>query len=297
MKIVVQYSGGKDSQASLIWTVKKYGASNITAVFCDTGWEHESTYKHIEETCQVLGVDLVTLKSKRYDGMLDMAVKKGRFPSSGARFCTEELKVKPFVDWLLEQEEHFLIIQGIRKNESVSRSNMNQECRLFKYYFEPYKYDKNGRAKHHTYRSKEVKKWCEKYDDSVIRPVFEWTGQEVINYILDAGMKPNPLYGLGATRVGCFPCIMTSKSELKRMIELTPEFIEKVNQAEIQTQTSFFPPDYIPKRFCSQIDKKGVRYPVVQDVVNYLTETSLNMFEDDELYNQSCMSFYAGICE
>ena len=33
MKILVAYSGGKDSQASLIWSVKKYGAKNIEAVF------------------------------------------------------------------------------------------------------------------------------------------------------------------------------------------------------------------------------------------------------------------------
>lgn len=31
MKILVAYSGGKDSQASLLWAVKKYGAANIEA--------------------------------------------------------------------------------------------------------------------------------------------------------------------------------------------------------------------------------------------------------------------------
>jgi 7-cyano-7-deazaguanine synthase in queuosine biosynthesis len=37
MKIIVQFSGGKDSHAALIWAVKKYGAENITAQFSDTG--------------------------------------------------------------------------------------------------------------------------------------------------------------------------------------------------------------------------------------------------------------------
>lgn len=37
MKIIVSFSGGKDSQACLIQAANKYGADKIEAVFCDTG--------------------------------------------------------------------------------------------------------------------------------------------------------------------------------------------------------------------------------------------------------------------
>lgn len=37
MKILVSFSGGKDSQACLIQAFKQYGGGNLTAVFCDTG--------------------------------------------------------------------------------------------------------------------------------------------------------------------------------------------------------------------------------------------------------------------
>lgn len=228
--------------------------------------------------------------------MVDLAIKKKRFPSTMARFCTSELKSIPMIDWVLEQTEHLLIIQGIRKDESLSRSKMEENCTFFKYYFNPYKLDKKGKPKYHTYRKKEIQKWCEKYDDSILRPVFEWSGQDVIDYIIENGQKPNPLYYKGANRVGCFPCIMSSKKELKAMIELTPEWIEKVNEAEITAKSSFFPPTYIPKRFCSQISDKGQKYPKVNDVVDYLSEATLNLFEDDKIVNKSCMSFY-GICE
>ena len=113
MKILVSYSGGKDSQASLIWAIKEYGLKNIEAVFCDTGWEHPITYEHIQKTTDELGVKLVILKSKKYDGMVDMAQKKGRFPSTKARFCTEELKTIPFIDYILSHKENLLIMQGI----------------------------------------------------------------------------------------------------------------------------------------------------------------------------------------
>ena len=56
MKIIVNFSGGKDSQACLIYAANKYGSDNIEAVFCDTGWEHSDTYQHITDVCRQLNV-------------------------------------------------------------------------------------------------------------------------------------------------------------------------------------------------------------------------------------------------
>ena len=105
MKIIVQFSGGKDSQACLIWAVKKYGKDKITAVFCDTGWEHKDTYTHIHDVCNQLDVELITLKSRKYKDFVDMSINKSRFPSTMARFCTSELKIIPMVDYILSQDE------------------------------------------------------------------------------------------------------------------------------------------------------------------------------------------------
>lgn len=268
---------------------------NVIALYCDTDWEHQDTYLHINEVVMKLGIEFVAVKSKKYNGMLDLAIKKKRFPSTKARFCTEELKSKPAIDWVLEQNENLIIVQGIRKDESLSRSKMNAACRYFKFYFEPYGVDKNGKPKYHTYRKKEVLKWCEKHDDSLLRPVFDWTGQQVIDYIISNGHVPNPLYYKGMKRVGCFPCVMANKSEIKQMVEFTPEYIERLNNAEIKANSGYFPPDYIPKRFCSMIDKNGKKYPSSTDVVNYvMREATLDMFEHE--IDRSCMSFY-GICE
>lgn len=201
MKIIVSFSGGKDSQACLIQAAKRYGTDKIEAVFCDTGWEHPDTYQHITDTCSQMGVKLTTLKSK-YD-FVSLAVYKKRFPSTNARFCTSELKMKPMIDHVLSLNESCIIIQGIRAGESATRAAMEDECMYFKSYFQP-----NRNGKKETYRSKEVREWCSKYDASVIRPIFRWTSQNVIDCILNAGQKPNPLYYKGFSRVGCFPCIM-----------------------------------------------------------------------------------------
>lgn len=303
MKVLVSWSGGKDSQACLIWAVEKYGAKNVIAVFCDTGWEHADTYKHVLLIPELLGVKLEILKSKKYDGFVDMAVKKGRFPSTKARFCTEELKIKPMIDYVLEQNESLLIIQGIRADESHSRSQMESECRYFKYYFQPFRHDKKGKPVYHSYRKKDVVEWCSKYADDIVRPIFTWCANKTINYILSNGFPINPQYFKDAKRVGCYPCVMSNLREMATIVFNDPERINEIREAEKATQRSFFPPDYIPKRYCSMIDDKGNKYPNIDDVVRYINDRNAtgDLFaemekEEKENSGRRCMSVY-NICE
>lgn len=289
MKILVQFSGGKDSQACLIKAVNDYGKDKITAVFCDTGWEHQDTYKHIESVVRQLGVKLVTLKSKKYNDFVDMAIKKGRFPSTMARFCTSELKVIPMIEYILLQDESFIIIQGIRAKESKVRAGYDVECSYFKEYF-------NNEVKG-LYHKKDVLEWCKTHDASVLRPIFHWSAQEVIDYILANGQRPNPLYERGFARVGCFPCFMCRKHEIQLISKdkWTAERLIKAEQRmkdETKKGSSFFAPTYIPKRFCT-----NGKYPTVQDVFNYVNrnDAQLDLFVPEEGY--SCMSVYHGLCE
>lgn len=291
MRVIVQFSGGKDSQACLIWAVNKYGKDKVEAVFCDTGWEHPETYRHITEVCELMGVIPIILKG-RFD-FVGLAKHKGRFPSTKARFCTEELKVKPMIDWVLSQNDNLLILQGIRSKESAGRAAMEAECMYFKGYFEALS---NG--KKYSYRGKEVREWCKKYDASILRPIKEWSAQEVIDYILKHNQRPNPLYSQGFSRVGCFPCIMCRKSEIKLIAENHPDMIKRLQDAEQELGgnalrgSTFFPPSYIPKRFW-----KNRQFGYVGEVVNYVTskKATMDMFEPEEGY--ACMSVYHGLCE
>lgn len=228
MKVIVTYSGGKDSQASLLWTLEKLTRTPIV-VFCDTGWEHPLTYKHIEGTMKALGLELITLRSKKYDGMVDMSTRRKRFPSTYARFCTGELKTMPMLDYVLDQVRNdFIIIQGIRAAKSASRAAMASQCNYFKYYLEPYGTDKHGKPKYHTYRRREVLAYCKQHATDVLRPVFEWSGHQVIDYIIEKGQQPNPLYKMGYKRVGCYPCIMSSQQDILNIIRQDPERISEI---------------------------------------------------------------------
>lgn len=293
MKILVAYSGGKDSQACLLWAVEKYGRKNVESVFCDTGWEHPATYQHIIDTVADLGIKHRTIRSKRFNGMVDLAEKKKRFPSSQARFCTSELKSIPFIDYVLEQTEHLLIIQGIRALESHNRSQMQKQCRFFKYYFEPY----NEKGKTHTYRKKDIKEWVKLYSDDILRPVFDWTGQQVIDYIIAKGQQPNPLYKEGFKRVGCFPCIMSGHKEVHEIIKRYPERFDEIIEHENRIGSSFFKidfvPDYAQSGICNRTAKK---FTTGEDVRKYLANknSTLDLFADD--LPVSCSSYY-NLCE
>lgn len=332
MKVLVSWSGGKDSQACLIWAAEKFGAKNIEAVFCDTGWEHEVTYRHVKLIPESLGVRLTTLKSSKYDGFVDLAVKKGRMPSTTARFCTEELKIKPMIDYVLNHTDDLLIIQGIRADESENRALMESQCRYFKYYFQPYQtntmvverltkkmqkqnlsdkdLDKLKKAKgrlkkgkedpkFHTYRKQDVFAWCEKYADDVLRPIFDWGDQQTISYSLDHGLPLNPLYYQGAVRVGCYPCIMCSKKEITDIVMNSPETINKIRDAETKS-SGFFPPDYVPKKYRRHITNKGKKYALIDDVVEYIRDKNAtgDLFaeiekEEKESSGRRCMSAYS----
>lgn len=301
MKAIVTFSGGKDSLASLIWTMKEFGIRNTEIVFCDTGWEHELTYKYIDKIIAQVGLPFHKLKSKKYNGMIDLATKKGRFPSSKARFCTEELKSKPMIDFVLDQNEDLLIIQGIRAGESVARSKMDKQCRYFKYYTEPYGYDKNGKPKYHNYRKKDVLKFRENYCDDILRPIFEWSDEETIQYILDNGFELNPLYYKGVSRVGCFPCIMCRQKEVEIIEKIDPAHLDSLEKTEKEIGSTFFPPDYIPKRYHSgkteTKDGAAKTFPTLKDVRRYIADknATLDMFAE-ETGDMSCMSYYS-ICE
>lgn len=292
MKVLVTFSGGKDSLASLLW-VREHITKNFTTVFCDTGWEHPLTYEYIHRIADKLSLDLATLKSKKYDGMVDLARQKKRWPSTRGRFCTEELKTKTVIDYILDEvRDNVMVVQGIRGAESPARAAMSKQCTYFKYYFEPYGFDKKGKPKKHSYRGRDVRAYCKQFAADVQRPVFDWSAQQVINYILDAGLEPNPLYRMGYKRVGCWPCVMSSQQDILNISRQSPERIEQIAALETEFGSSFFGPDKIPARAITS----GAKYPLIGDVVRYVEwqNATGSLFDDDTA--TSCMSFY-GLCE
>ena len=295
VKVIVQFSGGKDSQACLIKACEDFGANNVTAVFCDTGWEHEQTYSHVKEIASKLGVDLIILKNESVDGMYGLCKRMKWFPDSQNRMCTVQLKIWPMIDWILEQNKHLVIIQGIRAKESAERAKFDVECSYFSEYFD-------DTHKKRLYRKRDVKEWCKTHDASVLRPIFHWTAQQVIDYILSHGQHPNPLYERGASRVGCFPCIFARLSEIKivaRDERYKQRVIDLENEVNLSRdkgkEASFFCKGKIPARFCIQNSNGAPTFAEISDYV-LRNENQPTLWDDTEPI-MSCVSLYHGLCE
>jgi 3'-phosphoadenosine 5'-phosphosulfate sulfotransferase (PAPS reductase)/FAD synthetase len=298
MKHIVCFSGGKDSTALVLWA--KENLAEFTTVFCDTGWEHPITYAYIEEINQtVLSGELVTLRSKRYSGFVDCVLDHGMIPGTQSRFCTQDLKIEPIHTYFATLNDEITSYQGIRADESRSRAAMLET------------------------------QWVDEAGGYWIkRPLLRWSATQCFERMAQSNVKPNPLYLLGAGRVGCFPCIMVNHRELKALLKTTPELRERIISLETQLQfvqahrrekreaiaadtgkpmkpryarkwpSTFFRAGFIPTRFCAfkGRNEQGevVGIPTAQEVFRYIEsadENQLPMFP-----TQSCMSVY-NLCE
>lgn len=244
-------SGGKDSTALLLWMMYESGIprEQMVATFCDTQNEAKETYGHIA----MLSQKVFPVQWLETEGFIQLAKRKGRFPSTKARFCTQELKLLPtmrFLDDLSERFDEVIPVSGVRRGESEARSKLQEWGDPLESYFG-------------------LKEW---------RPLIDWQIEDVLAIHAKYGIPLNPLYGMGATRVGCFPCINSNKREMRMLATLFPERITQIRNWEKEFDnlngiSTFFSPNKVPKRFCSKkittAKGKPMRVCTIDDVVEW----------------------------
>lgn len=276
---VVSISGGKDSAATVLVALETMPRESLRFIFCDTGNEHESTYDYVAYMGEHLGIQIDTLRAeftqqiaakREYilnkwpakgipleaceraaaamvatgNPFLDLCVWKGRFPSRRAQFCTEQLKTLPATEYQLDlidsgQCEAVYSWQGVRLDESWSRRNRMQgtgACVI--------SLDERGGGI-----------WN-------YRPILRWTAFDVFEAADCYGLRPNPLYLQGMTRVGCMPCINAGKDEVLEISKRFPGHIDRIEMWERSValsskreEASFFPD---PDRD-AHLNKRGIR--------------------------------------
>ncbi|MBG9756070.1 phosphoadenosine phosphosulfate reductase family protein [Lysinibacillus sphaericus] len=250
---IISISGGKDSTALWLYAIER--GVEVTTVFADTGHEHPKTYEYIEYLQKKIGPITVVkadfrvqiLRKREYiqtkwreqgitedviqealevlqptgTPFLDLCLWKGRFPSTKAPFCTQELKIRPIMEKVyipnFEQGKQIVSWQGIRADESKKRSKMPER--------------------------EDTPEGFEIY-----RPLIKWTVEDVFAMHNKYGIEPNPLYKEGMNRVGCMPCINSNKWEIYEIARRYPEVIERISlwekiiaKASKRGASSFFP--------------------------------------------------------
>ena len=198
--------------------------------------------------------------------MRELVEVKKRVPSIKARFCSDHLKWQPMIAYLKTIDDETVVYQGIRADESKSRSLLRE------------------------------REWSDDFDAWIVRPLLAWRSEQCFEILRRHGVKPNPLYLAGARRVGCFPGVLITLGELRRMSGLMPELWDRMEELEGHANgRSFFPPNYIPQRFHTGFDpKSGKSYPKLEDVKRYVEGQSEDLFADQPA--PTCMSVY-NLCE
>lgn len=300
---IISVSGGKDSTALLLLALELH-AENMQAVFADTGNEHPQTYDYLDYLEQALGVSIRRVKadfSGRIAGkrefvnlkwraagvpesiiadalevlqptgnpFLDLCVWKGRFPSSQAAFCSEELKRLPITaqvqDPLLDTGADVVSWQGVRADESSRRALLTMR-------------------EHKSTNPSGAELWN-------YRPILQWDVEQVFAMHRKHGIRPNPLYAQGMGRVGCMPCINCRKDELLEIAQRFPDQIDKIRQWEaIVSKAS--------KRASGTFFTSDERGHGIDELVEW-SQTARGGHQFDFLRQQDspmCTSIY-GLCE
>jgi 3'-phosphoadenosine 5'-phosphosulfate sulfotransferase (PAPS reductase)/FAD synthetase len=201
--VVASVSGGKDSGAMSLY-LTELGIEHIR-VFADTGWEHRMTYDYIRgPLTRALGPIVEVSGPHTFQSLVR---HKRIFPDRTKRFCTVELKVKPilnFIEGVRDKCGDVVNAIGVRREESKARS--------------------------------EVPEWedSKQLSVEVWRPLCAWSEADVYDIHARHGLPLNPIYDMGAKRVGCWPCIHASQSEIVMVDNHDAARIEELDALETE---------------------------------------------------------------
>lgn len=96
---VLGLSGGRDSAALAVWMRQTYPELNIEYFFTDTGKELPEVYRYLGGLEGFLGKKITRLNPGR-DFDFWLREYNNFLPSPRTRWCTRQLKIKPFEQWL-----------------------------------------------------------------------------------------------------------------------------------------------------------------------------------------------------
>ena len=222
--VYTSHSAGKDSQAMYNYLTTLVPHPQIVLVYADLGnivWE--GTKDHINNTASH---PLHTVRANKT--LFDMVRHRAKtrpdvpsWPSHAYRQCTSDLKVDPiykFIRHNMKSRNARLAINavGLRAEESTGRAKKN-----------PWALNKTLSKAGRT-----VYDWF---------PIFNWTEDDVFNYIRACGQRPFWIYATGNKRNSCVFCILACNNDLTNGYRHRPELYREYNQLENETGWTMFP--------------------------------------------------------
>ena len=179
--MMVSFSGGKDSTVTSHLVCSALGTNKVLHIFGDTTLEFPMTLdykKRFKKNEESKGIRVITAKNREKD-FEELCQVVGP-PSRVMRWCCTVFKtgaIQKTITSAFKDKTEVLTFQGIRRNESTSRSKYERET-----------------------ESPKIAK------QTVASPIIDWLDFDVWLYILTTGIDFNNAYRLGYTRVGCWCC-------------------------------------------------------------------------------------------
>lgn len=179
--MMVSFSGGKDSTVTSHLVNRALGTNKVLHIFGDTTLEFPYTLeykKRFNKNEESQGVRVLTAKNreKNFTQLCEIIGP----PSRVMRWCCTVFKtgaIQKTISSAFKDKTNILSFQGIRHNESISRSKYERES-----------------------ESPKISK------QTVVSPIIDWIDFDVWLYILTTNIDFNFAYRLGWTRVGCWCC-------------------------------------------------------------------------------------------
>lgn len=180
-RMIVSFSGGKDSTATADVVIKALANPKITHLFGNTMLEFPMTIDYAERYRKNHPLAEFRIAKNTDQNFYEVCKEIGP-PARMMRWCCSMFKTGPITRVLNRKfgDKQILTFYGIRKNESVSRS-------------------KYSRVTENTETVKIQKQ-------TVASPIFEWKDLDVWLYLLSEKVDFNDAYRLGYDRVGCWCC-------------------------------------------------------------------------------------------
>jgi len=203
--VVINHSGGKDSQAMYLFLKNLVPADRMVVIHANLpGVEWPGVIEHIEGTTESHHDFHVVQAKKTFFEMVD---HRGMFPSPSYRQCTSDLKRGPIAKKIrnLVKKGGFtkvLNCMGLRAQESSARAKKE----VFKF------------SKRNSTKTREWFEWL---------PIHDWTEEAVFSFIHSAGQTAHWAYSKGMSRLSCVFCIMSSVKDIRTAAKLMPEVAQR----------------------------------------------------------------------
>ena len=263
---VLGLSGGRDSAALAVYMRQTYPEIDAQYFFTDTGKELPEVYEFLVNLEGFLGKPILRLNPDRdFDFWLKQY--NNFLPSPQARWCTRQMKIKPFEDWvktMLDEGDTVYSYVAIRSDEEYREGYSSKKERL------------------------NVKLPLK--DDGIDK-------QGVMEILESAGLGL-PKYYEWRSRSGCTFCFYQRKIEWVNLMEKHPEAFEEAKGYEKQALENQSPFTWTEKESLEELSKPERIEEIKVEYQERLEKSKANKVVNplrpnnepvdiDELYGQS----------